>query len=48
LTSRTGFAESVEGGLENLNSRARFNSLLDVRRARDQGVTPLPIAGVLE
>ena len=48
LTSRTGFAESVEGGLENLNSRARFNSLLDVRRARDQGVTPLPIAGGLE
>jgi hypothetical protein len=48
LTSRIGFAESVEGGLENLNSRARFSSLLDVRRARDQGVTPLPIAGGLE
>ena len=46
LTSRSSFAEALDEGLANLRSRAEFNSMLDVRRAREAGVTPLPFRGV--
>jgi len=45
LTERSGFADAVEGGKDNLKSRSRFHSMLDIARARDENVTPLPIGG---
>lgn len=45
LTRRYSFAEALEEGLGNLRSRSEFHSLLDVRLAREKGVTPLPIRG---
>jgi hypothetical protein len=43
LTNRSSFADSQAEGQKNMRSRAEFNSMLDVRRARDVGVTPLPL-----
>jgi hypothetical protein len=43
LTERTGFRDAIDGGLENLKSRRRFHSMLDIARAREARVTPLPI-----
>jgi hypothetical protein len=45
LTERSGFWDAVDGGKDNLKSRSRFHSMLDVARARDEDVTPLPIGG---
>ena len=36
---------AVDGGKDNLKSRSRFHSMLDIARARDENVTPLPIGG---
>jgi hypothetical protein len=43
LTSRSGFWHAVAEGERNLRSRGEFDSLLDVKLARDARVTPLPI-----
>lgn len=45
LTEHSGFWDAVDGGRDNLKSRSRFHSMLDVARARDEHVTPLPIGG---
>jgi hypothetical protein len=45
LTERSGFWDAVDGGKDNLKSRSRFHSMLDIARARDENVTPLPIGG---
>jgi hypothetical protein len=45
LTEHSGFWDAVDGGKENLKSRNRFHSMLDIARARDESVTPLPIGG---
>jgi hypothetical protein len=43
LTQRTGFQAAIEEGLQNLRDRRSFESLFDVRLAREAGVTPLPL-----
>lgn len=43
LTQRTGFDAAIEEGLQNLRDRRSFESLFDLRLAREAGVTPLPI-----
>jgi hypothetical protein len=45
LTEHSGFWDAVDGGKDNLKSRSRFHSMLDIARARDENVTPLPIGG---
>jgi hypothetical protein len=45
LTEHSGFWDAVDGGRDNLKSRTRFHSMLDIARARDAHVTPLPIGG---
>jgi hypothetical protein len=44
LTEHSGFWSAVEGGEENLKSRSRFHSMIDIARARRANVTPLPIS----
>jgi hypothetical protein len=43
LTEFSGFAEAIDGGRDNLKSKRRFHSMLDILKARDLQVTPLPI-----
>jgi hypothetical protein len=43
LTQRTGFQAAIEEGLQNLRDRRSFESLFDIRLAREAGVTPLPL-----
>lgn len=45
LTEHRGFLEAVEGGQDNLKKKSRFHSMLDIARAREAGVTPLPFGG---
>ena len=48
LTAKDSFRNAVEQGHENLRSRREFNSMIDVRLARDNEsnpVTPLPLGG---
>jgi hypothetical protein len=44
LTEHSGFWEAVDGGKDNLKSKRRFHSMLDIARARAEGVTPIPIS----
>lgn len=43
LTENCGFVEAIEAGVEALSSADDFHSMLDIVRARQAGVTPLPI-----
>ena len=43
LTEHSGFGEAIDGGRDNLKSRRRFHSMLDILKARELQVTPLPI-----
>jgi len=43
LTQHKGFWEARDAGGENLRSRDQFESMIDVQRARDEQVTPLPV-----
>jgi hypothetical protein len=43
LTERSGFFDAVDGGRDNLKSARRWHSMLDIVRAREEGVTPLPV-----
>jgi hypothetical protein len=43
LTQHKGFWESRDAGIEDLRSRDQFESMIDVQRARDEKVTPLPV-----
>jgi hypothetical protein len=43
LTQHKGFWEARDAGGENLRSRIQFESMIDVQRARDEQVTPLPV-----
>jgi hypothetical protein len=48
LTEHSGFWAAVEGenaGKDNLKSKEGFHSMLDIARAREALVTPLPIGG---
>ncbi len=43
LTKRGGFWDSVEEGTLNLSNPTAFNYMIDIRLARQNGVTPLPL-----
>lgn len=43
LTQNAGFWEAVEQGWENMRIASEFHSLIDIRFARNNNVTPLPI-----
>jgi len=43
LTEHSGFWDAVDGGRDNLKSKKEFHSMLDIVRARQSDVTPLPI-----
>ena len=48
IARRGSFWEAVDAGIENLRSKRQFHSLLDVRLARDNRVTPIPLRGRAE
>jgi len=43
LTKRRGFSEAVEEGVRNLTSQSEYQFLIDLKLARENGVTPLPL-----
>ena len=43
LTENCGFVEAIEAGVKALAKAKDFHSMLDIVRAREEGVTPLPI-----
>jgi hypothetical protein len=43
LTASESFDVAVQHGRQNLKSQAEFNTMLDVMKAREQRVTPLPL-----
>jgi hypothetical protein len=45
ISRRGSFREAVDAGIENLRSKKQFHSLIDVRLARDNRVTPIPLRG---
>jgi hypothetical protein len=45
LTQHRGFSDAVQGGIENLRSSSNFEALLNLRKLREENVTPLPICG---
>jgi hypothetical protein len=44
LTRQGGFGEALEDGLTDLRSKDEFEAMIDLRLARDNDVTPLPIS----
>ena len=45
MTENCGFWEAVEAGGENFADPTEFEAMVDIKLARDQSVTPLPILG---
>ncbi|MES1264668.1 MAG: hypothetical protein ABUU24_03335, partial [Variovorax sp.] len=45
LTSRGGFESAASEGRNNLRRVSEFAAMIDVRLARDRGVTPIPLLG---
>jgi hypothetical protein len=45
LCNDRGFYDAAQQGRKNLTDRSRFQSVFDVKRARDHQVVPLPIGG---
>lgn len=45
LTEHCGFVEAIEAGVEALSDAAEFHSVLDIVKAREKKITPLPIVG---
>lgn len=45
LTSRGGFESAATEGKNNLRRLSEFAAMIDVRLARDRGVTPIPLLG---
>lgn len=45
LSARGGFQSAVEEGRKNLRLKSEFQAMVDVKRARDEDVTPLPLLG---
>jgi hypothetical protein len=43
LTQRSGYWDAVAQGIENLRSRDEFEFLIDIKRAREANVTPIPL-----
>jgi CHAT domain len=47
LTQHKGYGDATEAGIEDLDDREQFEAMLDVVRAREASVTPLPLRGSL-
>ena len=45
LSQRGGFAAAADEGRKNLRLKREFQAMVDVKIARDEGVTPLPLLG---
>jgi hypothetical protein len=45
LSARGGFQSAAEEGRKNLRLKREFQAMVDVKRARDEDVTPLPLLG---
>ena len=45
LTRRMSLSDAIDGGTQNLASPSEFAGLLDIKTARKNGVTPLPVTG---
>jgi hypothetical protein len=45
LTNRGSFWDAIDEGVNNLREPEEFYSMLDIRLARENGVTPLPLSG---
>ena len=43
LTTHGSFWDAVDKGVENLRDQGEFHSMVDIQRAREDNVTPLPI-----
>ncbi|CAM3894206.1 hypothetical protein [Roseateles saccharophilus] len=43
LTEHCGFVEAIEAGVDALNDRADYDSMLDIITARQRQITPLPL-----
>lgn len=48
LTRQGSFAQACEDGLKNLNDPWSFDAMIDIRRAREAEVTPLPLRPINE
>lgn len=48
LTNHSGFGEAVKAGVDNLRTSANFEALVNIIKLREEGVTPLPIAGEMK
>jgi len=44
LTDMRAFQEAIDDATEHFSSKSNFDSMIDVNRARENGVTPLPIS----
>jgi hypothetical protein len=44
ITQQKGYWDARDAGIEDLRSRTEFESMVDVKGARDKQVTPLPVA----
>ena len=45
LTVRGGFEAAAEEGRRNIRSIAEYQAMIDLKIARDSGVTPIPLLG---
>lgn len=45
LTDEGSFRTALDEGLENLRSPVGFDAMIDIQVARDNNVTPIPLAG---
>ena len=43
MTNRGGFWDAIEQGSRNLDNAEEFQSMLEIKLARDSNVTPLPL-----
>jgi hypothetical protein len=43
VTKRGGFANALGEGIRNLTSQSEYQFLIDLKLARENGVTPLPL-----
>ena len=44
LTDMSGFETSMDDALAYFEKKSRFDSMIDINKARENGVTPLPIS----
>jgi hypothetical protein len=48
LTTHRGFADAADAGVDNLRTSKSFEAVVNIRKLREENVTPLPIAGEMQ